>query len=188
MDTPILDTELGKIHKRFPFLWERYGFHATYCTRDYGIYTRGFVIGLENEVSRLAFEKETTSLVEPIKIHVGKKHSPFAPPSYCYLASDGWYSLVGLIHLLSGVKCGRFKNADHDLENVSRYVESRMDTVINLLRYPDELESKMQYYRGLHKDREITVDKLREERARLHALEPDSSLQAAINSLSGGAE
>ena len=188
MDAPILDTELGKIYKRFLFLWESYGFHVSYCTRDYGIYNRGFVIGLENEVCKMIFEKETTSPVEPVRIHVGKEHSPFAPPSYCYLVSDGWYSLVGLIHLLSGVKRGRFKNADHDLENVSRYVEPRMDMVIDLFRYPDQLDSKVQYYRSLHKDQEITLDKLRAERARLHALEVDSSLQAAMDSLSGGSQ
>ena len=61
-----------------------------------------------------------------------------------------------------------------------------MDKVIDLFRFPNEFDSKLEYYRNLHKENQITVEKIREERARLHALGQDSSLEVAIASLRGG--
>ena len=66
-----LDNELERIYAKLPFLWNEYNFHVKYITRDYGIYYRGFIIGLENKVCRLVFQKETNSPVEPIRDYVG---------------------------------------------------------------------------------------------------------------------
>lgn len=61
-----------------------------------------------------------------------------------------------------------------------------MNKVLDLFKFPDEFDKKLQYYRNLYRENQITVEKIREERARLHALGQDSSLEAAIASLRGG--
>jgi hypothetical protein len=181
-----LDDELERISKKFPYLWRDNGFHVVFFTRDYGLYYGGFIIGMENDICRLVFEKETNSPVESIAINVGKKQSLFAPPNYSYFAEDGWFSLTGLIYWLSGVECERDDNVDKDLEYVSQYTKLYIEKLLELFRAPDKFDEKLQYFRNLYKENQITVDKIREERARLHALGQDSSLEAAIASLRGG--
>jgi hypothetical protein len=180
------DSELERIYKKLPFLWETYGFHLKYFTRDYGMYYRGFVIGLENNTCKLVFEKETNSQNEPIRDYVGKRSALFAPPDYSYFAEYGWYSLTGLIYWLSGVEYEYDKDVDKDLENLSGYLKLHMDKVLDLFKSPDEFDPKLEYYRNLHRENEITVEKIRAERARLQALGQDWSLEAAIASLRGG--
>ncbi len=90
MEKNRLDIELKRIHNTFPFLWQSYSFRTMYFTRDYGVYNRGFVLGLGNDICKLVFEKETDSLAESIAVNVGTKNSVFAPPDYSYLSKDGW--------------------------------------------------------------------------------------------------
>ena len=68
------------------------------------MYHRGFLIGLENKICKLVFEKESNSPVEPIIDRVGTKFALFTPPNYSYYAKYGWYSLTGLIYWLSGIE------------------------------------------------------------------------------------
>jgi len=185
MEESRLDSEVKRIYKNLSFLWREYNFHLRYITRSYGIYDRGFIIGLENDVCKLVFEKETDSSVEPIRNYIGKKFAPFRPPNYSHLTKDGWYPVVGLIFWLSGVQCERFKNVDQDLESVGQYMKLHMDRLIDLFKYPDEFDGKIEYYRNLYKENQITVEKIKAERARLNALGQDSSLEAAIASLRG---
>ena len=77
-------------------------------------------------------------------------------------------------------------DVDKDLENFSNYVKLHIDKVLDLFKFPNEFDKKLDYYRNLYKENQITVEKIREERARLQALEQDSSLEAAIASLRGG--
>ena len=186
MEEPRLDNELERLHKKLPFLWKNYGFHVKYFTRDYGMYYRGFVIGLENDVCKLVFEKETNSQVEPIRNYVGTRSALFVPPDYSYFAEYGWYSLTGLIFWLSGIQYEVDKDVDRDLENLSQYLKLHMNVLISLFMYPDEFDKKLEYLRNLNKGNQITVEKIREERSRLQALGQDSSLEAAIASLRGG--
>lgn len=181
-----LDSEIRRLHEMLPFLWKDYNFHLKYITRDYGMYYRGFIIGLENDIFKLVFEKESDSQVEPITEYVGAKHAPFAPPNYSYFVKDGWYPLPGLGYWLSGIQCERDKDVDRDLENVSQYLKLHMEKLLDLFKFPEEFERKLEQYKNLYKDTQITVEKIREERARLHALGQDSSLEAAIVSLRGG--
>jgi hypothetical protein len=150
------------------------------------MYHRGFIIGLENEMCKLVFEKETDSRIEPISAFVGTKRSSFAPPDYSYFGADGWYSLTGLLFWLSGVPYESESNVDKDLENVSQYLRAHIDKLLDLFVHPDEFNSKLELLRNQHKENPINVDKIREERARLQALGQDSSLEAAITSLRGG--
>lgn len=186
MEKARLDNELERIYKKLYFLWENYNFHVKYITRSYGMYQRGFIIGLENDACKFVIEKETNSLVEPIRQYVGKKSALFKPPNYSYLAEDGWYPVTGLIYWLSGVQRERYKNVDQDLESISEYLKLHIDKLLDLFKDPDEFDKKLEYYRNLNKENQITVDKIREERARLQALGQDSSLEAAIASLRGG--
>ncbi len=185
MEEAKLDSELERIHKTFPYLWESHDFHIKYLTRDYGFYNRGFIIGLENKVCKLLFLKETNSPVDSILERVGTRSALFRPPDDLFSSTDGWYSLTGLIYWLSGIQCERDKNVDQDLENVSQYLRLHIDKVLELFRSPDEFDNKLNYYRNLYKDKQITVEKIRDERARLHALGKDSSLEAVIASLRG---
>jgi hypothetical protein len=186
MEEGRLDNELEGLYKKFSFLWKDYNFHVKYFTRDYGMYGRGFIIGLENEICKILFEKETNSHVEPIRDYVGTKSAMFRPPHYSYFAKYGWYSLIGLIYWLTDMKCESDNDVDNDLENVSQYLKLNIDKLLDLFKYPDEFDKKLEYYRNLNKENQLTVDKIREERARLQALGLDSSLEAAITSLRGG--
>ena len=186
MEEPRLDSELERLYKNFSFLWESHGFHVKCFTRDYGMYSKGFIIGLENDVCKLVFEKETNSQREPIKDYVGMKSALFIPPGYSYFAEDGWYSLTGLLFWLSGVQYEHNKNVDQDLENVTQYLKIYIDKLLDLFKYPNEFDRKLEHLRNQHKANQITVERIREERARLQALGQDSSLEAAIRSLRGG--
>ena len=186
MEETRLDNEIERLYKQFTFLWQNNHFHLAYLTRDYGVYYQGFIIGLENDVCKIIFEKETNSPVESIALNIGKKLSPFAPPNYLYFVRDGWHPLPGLIYWLSGVECERYDNVDQDLESVSQYLKLNIDKLLDLFKSPDEFDRKIEYYRNLYKEKQITVEKLRAERARLYALGQDSSVEAAIASLRGG--
>ena len=91
MEEDRIDNELKRIYKQLPFLWEDYDFHVKYLTRDHGMYHRGFLIGLENKICKLVFEKESNSPAEPIIDRVGTKSALFTPPNYSYYAKYGWY-------------------------------------------------------------------------------------------------
>ena len=185
MEEPRLDYGLERLYKKLPFLWSEYNFHVKYITRDYGMYHRGFIIGLENDRCKLVFEKETNSQAEPISEYVGTKRSSFAPPNYSYFVAEGWYSLTGLLYWLSGVPYESDNNVDKELENVSQYLRVHIDKLLGLFVPPDEFDSKLERLRAQHKENHIIVEKIREKRARLHALGQDSSLEAAIASLRG---
>jgi len=186
MKDAILDNELERIYKQLPFLWGGYDSHIKYLTRDYGMYHRGFIIGLESNICKIVFEKESNSPVEPIRENVGILSASFTSPAYSYFAEYGWYSLSGLIYWLSSVECVVGKDVGKDLENLSVYLKLHMDKLLDLFRYPDEFEQKLAYYRNLYKGNQLTVEKIRAEQARLHALGMDSSLEAAITNLRGG--
>ena len=181
-----LDNELERLYLRLSFLWKDYGFHVKYFTRDYGMYYKGFIIGLENDFCKLVFEKETNSQNEPVRDHVGKKSALFTPPNYSYFAEYGWYSMNGLIYWLSGVEYENDKDVDKDLENLSQYLNLYMGKLLDLFKSPAEFDGKLEHYKNSYKENQITVDQIREERARLKALGQDWSLDAAIASLRGG--
>ena len=186
MEESRLDNEIARLYIKLPFLWKDYGFRVRYFTRDYGMYNRGFIIGLENDVCKLVFEKETNSQVEPIRDYVGAKFASFTPPDYSYFAEYGWYSLTGLSFWLSGVQFESDRDVDKALENLSQYLQLHMGKLLDLFKNPQEFDGKLEHYKNLYKDKQITVQKIREERARLQALGKDSSLEAAIVSLRGG--
>lgn len=186
MEEARLDNELERIYKSLSFLWESHDFRVRYFTRSFGFYDKGFIIGLENDICKLIFMKETNSAVDLIIRRVGKKSAIFRPPGDSYLSTDGWYPLTGLIYWLSGVEYETVKNVDQDLANFSQYLKPHMDKVLELFNHPAEFDSKLEYYRNLYKDKQITVDQIRAERARLKALGQDWSLEAAIASLRGG--
>ncbi len=186
MEEAILDKEMERIYKNMSFLWTTYGCHLKFFTRAYGMYSEGFLIGLENDVCKFLFEREIDSPRDTIRHRVGKKSSVFTPPNRSYLGIYGWYPLPGLIYWLSGMESERAKNVDQDLEHISQYLKLHIDKVLELFEHPDEFDSKLDYYRNLYKDQQITVDQIRAERARLQALGQDWSLEAAIASLRGG--
>ena len=181
-----LDNELQRIYIRFPFLWQEHNYRIRYFTKDYGMHQAGFIIGLENDVCKLVFKKETDSPAEPITEYIGKKTAFFKLDHSDYYLQDGWYPLTGLIFWLTGIKYQYGKDPEQDLENVSQYLQPHMDKILDLFKLPDEVDKKLKYYRNLYKENQITVEKIREERARLQALGQDSSLEAAITSLRGG--
>lgn len=181
-----LDNELERIYKTFPFLWKNHRFNVTYLTRDYGMYYRGFIIGLGNDVCNLVFKQEANSPVESVTINIGRKRSSFTPPNFSFYAKDGWYPICGLIYWLSGIECERDNNVDQDLENISEYLRLHMDKALDLFKFPDDLERKLEYYRNLYREKQITAEKIREERARLQALGLNASLEAAITNLRRG--
>ena len=185
MEEARLDNELERIHKQMSFLWTTYDCHLKFFTRAYGMYDRGFIIGLENKVCKFVFERETNSPRETIGHYVGKKDAPFVPPQHNYWDDYGWYSLPSLIYWLSGVEYEYEKDVDKDLENLSQYLKRHIDKVLELFQHPAEFDSKLEYYRNLYKDKQITVDQIRAERARLKALGQDWSLETAIASLRG---
>lgn len=187
MDNPRLDSEIKRLFKNLPYLWDTYNYHLAFFTRDFGIYgRRGFVIGLENDICRLVIWKETNSQVEPIAIHIGKKTASFSSMVHSTSITEEWYSLTGLIYWLSGVEFEYQKDVDKDFEGVSQYLKLYVNKVLDFFRIPEEIDSKLEYYRNLYKDNQITVDKIRDEPARLHALGQDPTLEACITSLQEG--
>jgi len=186
MEEPRLDNELRKILTVYSYLWETYGYHLAFFTNDYGMYSRGFIVGLENDVCKIVFTKESKSTAEPLSEYLGEKTASFSLDQIDYSMQDGWYPLTGLIYWLSGVEYEYPKDANKDLEEISQYLRSQIDKVHELFEEPKEIDNKIEHYRNLHKETQITVEKIREERARLQALGQDSSLEAAIKNLRGG--
>ena len=186
MEESRLDNEIKRIQKEFPFLWKDYGFHVVFFTRDYGMYYKGFVIGLENKICKLVFTKETSSSNEPIAEYIGGVGASFKLNHSDYSLQDEWYSLTGLTFWVTGVEYEFNKNVDEDLQNVSQYLKLHIDKLLDLFEDTTEFDKKLEHLRNQSKGNQITVEKIREERARLHALGQDSSLEAAIASLRGG--
>ncbi len=186
MDNLTLDNQLERLHRNFLFLWNEYGFKVTYLTSSYDTYGHGFILGLENDVCKLAFEKDPDPREYLIQDYIGKKSSPFAPPNQSYYVKNGWYHVSGLIFWLTGIQYGGHQDVDLDLDNTSQYMHLHMESLLGLYRTPKSFEEKLEYYRNLHKGGLITVDKVKEERARLQALGQDSSLKAALASLHKG--
>lgn len=186
MEEPRLDHELKRLYERLPFLWKDYDFHVKYFTRDYGMYYKGFIIGLENNVCKLIFEKETGSPFEPIIDHIGTRFASFTGSNYSYFAADDWYPIRGLIQWLTGIQYEVYRDVDKDLEHFSQYLKLHMDKLLDLFKDPAEFDRKLEHLRNVNKGRQITVEKLKEERTRLQTLGQDSSLEAAIASLRGG--
>jgi hypothetical protein len=89
---------------------------------------------------------------------------------------DGWFVLRGLLYWVTGIECENVDDVEMDLDNVSRYLQRNIDQLLDLYKYPDEFDKKIEHYRTTFRDRQIAVDKIRQ----------DSSLEAAINSLCGG--
>ena len=87
---------------------------------------------------------------------------------------------------MSDVEYEDDKDVNKDLENKGQYLKIYIDRVLDLFVSPSELDMKLEYYRNLHKEDRITVEKIQEERARLQALGQDSSLEATIANLRGG--
>ena len=186
MEELTLDNQLERLYSKFSFLWKEYGFKATYLTSSYDMYYHGFILGLENDLCRLIFEKDPDPREHLIRDYIGKKSSSFTPPHQNYYAEDGWYSVSGLVFWLTGIQHEGHKDVDLDLDITSQYMKLHMESLLDLYKYPESFEEKMEYYRNSHRGSQITVDKVKEERARLKALGQDWSLNAALASLRGG--
>ena len=186
MEESRLNNELERLYKKLPFLWEEYGFHLKYFTRDYGFYSKGFIVGLENDICKIAFEKDSPSSSQGSAKHIGTKHAQFMPPNYSYIGENGWYSLTGLIFWLSGVQYESSKDINQDLDNLGQYLRLHMYKLLRMFTPPDQFDSKLERLRNQHKGNQLSVDKIRAERTRLQELGQDSSLEAAIASLRGG--
>jgi hypothetical protein len=150
------------------------------------MYSKGFIIGLENDSCRLVFAKETNSPSQSIAEYIGRTSASFKLNNSDYSLQDGWYPLTGFILWLTGIEYEYDKIVDQDLENVSQYLKPHMDKLLDLFKSPEDFDKKSEYYRNLNKENQITVEKIRAERARLQALGQDSSLEAAINNLRRG--
>jgi hypothetical protein len=180
-----LDTELKRLRSKLPFLWQDRGFRVAYSTRDHGLEGKGFIIGLENEFCKLLFAKQSDSQTEAIRDYVGFNTARFDPPGRSYSAPHGWYPLSGLITWLTGVDYDYVKDVDRDLENLSEFLRLYVDLILDVFSDPAQLHQKLQHHQNAHKARPITIQMLKEERARLQAGGQDSSLKAAITNLRG---
>jgi hypothetical protein len=184
MDELTLDNQLERLHKKFPFLWKEYGFNVTYLTSSYDMYYHGFILGLENDLCRLIFEKDPDPREHLIRDYMGKKSSSFTPANQTYYAEDGWYPVSGLVFWLTGIQYKGHK--DVDLDTTSQYMKLHMDSLLDLYKPPDSFEEKIEYYQHLHRGSKIKVERIKEERARLKGLGQDWTLEAALASLRGG--
>lgn len=181
-----LDIELERIFKYMGFLWETNGCHLTYFTRSYGVYHRGFLIGLEHQACKFLFEHETSSRRDTIKCNVGKKDSLFRPPDDELSASTGWYSLSDIVYWISGLEREYAKDIDQDLEYLGLYVQNFINDVFDLFRDSGQFDSRLDNYRKRFRGMQISVEQLRAERARLQSLGQDYSIESAIASLRKG--
>jgi hypothetical protein len=183
-----LDVELKRLHDKLPFLWQDHGFHVAYLTRDHGSQGEGFILGLENELCRLVFLKQTGSQAEAMRDYVGIKTARFDPPGRSYSAPQGWYPLSGLITWLTGVDYDYVKDVDKDLENLGEYLKLYLHLILDVFSDPAQLPQKLQYHQNANKNRSITSQVLRAERERLQTEGQNSSLEAALINLRGGRE
>lgn len=181
-----LDIELERIFKQMDFLWEPHGCHLAYFTRSYGMYHRGFLIGLKHEACKFLFEHETGSRRDTITCYVGKKDALFRPPGDNLSASTGWYSVSDIVYWISGVEREYVKDIDQDLEFLGSYVKNFINEVFDLFRDSAHFDHRLDDYRTRFKGRQITVGQIRAERARLQSLGQDSSLETAILNLRKG--
>jgi hypothetical protein len=180
-----LDKILETLHRKFTFLWQEYSFKVTYLTSSYDMYYHRFTLCLENDLCKLVFEQDSDPRDRLIRKYIGGKSSLIPSLSQGYYSSVGWHSVSGLIFWMTGIQYESLKDLDQDLDNTSQYMKLHMDSLLDLYRDPETFEEKMEYYRNLHRKSRITVDQIKEERARLKALGQDWSLEAAMVSLRG---
>jgi hypothetical protein len=164
MEKPTLDNELERLHGNLPFLWEDYGFHLQYFARDFSGAGRRSVIGLENKVCKLLFEKEVGSYPEAIRCLVGTKSAWFDPVNYSHSALYHWYPLTELLDWLEGRQYRAEDDADHDMESISDSLRLHIREILDVLKDPKEAERQLKSNRNLQGGNQVAVEEIGKQR------------------------
>ncbi len=82
----------------FSFLLDQYGFSEEFFDKRYGLYGRGFLLGIGSSNCRFLFVKEPEC--KHIYIRVGSTSAPYQEPDAS--GPQNWFSLPAIIHFLSG--------------------------------------------------------------------------------------
>ena len=164
-----VDDILVGMRKSFSFLWEEYGFQFVGIMPTSGYHDYGYFAELENDWCKLAFQSESGYLEDIGIVPKG-------------VSSAGEF--VSRWALLStGVERKRLQvpyTAENVLNNFDEFARPYLLEMLELAKTPVLFEKRLKELEEAAGSNPITIEIVRAERARLHALELDSSLGAAM--------
>ena len=167
-----VDDILIGMRKSFSFLWEEYGFKFVGLMPKGGYPEYGYVAELENEWCKLAFQSESGYLEDICIVPKG-------------VSSAGEF--VSRWALLStGVERKRLRvpyTAEDVLNNFDEFARPYLLEMLELAKTRVLFEKRLKELEEAARSNPITIEMVRAERVRLHALGLDSSLGAAMANL-----
>jgi hypothetical protein len=164
---------LSNIRRSFSFLWEEFGFGLTELKPRADHLNHGYEACVENESCKLVFMSEGAWLDE---IYIRTKEPPYFGRG-----------LKRLTRLLTGRKPKSFylvKAEVHEIfDSIAEYIQPTLHEMLELAKTPTLFDERLKELEAAARSNQITVEMIRAERARLHALGLDSSLGAAMANL-----
>ena len=164
-----VDDILVGIRKSFSFLWEEYGFKFVGLMPKSGYHDYGYFAQLENDWCKLAFQSESGYLEDICIVPKGVS------------SAGGFVSRWAL--LSTGVERKRLQvpySAENVLNDFDEFARPYLLEMLELAKTPVLFKKRLKELEEAAGSNPITIEIVRAERARLHALELDSSLGAAM--------
>ena len=164
---------LSCIRKSFSFLWDEFGFNLSELKPRDGYRNNGYEIQFENEWCKLVFMSEGGALDE---IYMRTKNLPYF--------GRGLKHMTGLLTDREPKSFIRVREGDDEFfSSIAEYVQPTLLEILELAKTPGAFKEMIEAVEATNKSEPITMEMIRAERARLHALGLDSSLGAAMENL-----
>lgn len=87
-----------EVFSAFSYILDEYLFKKVYRNNEYGIHSKGFLLGIESDKCRILFVKE--SELKHVSFWIGSVVAPFENPDAAGV--KGWFNLLVVGHFVSG--------------------------------------------------------------------------------------
>jgi len=164
-----IDDILISMRRSFSFLWDGYDFKFVGLMPKSGSRDHGYSAELENDRCKLVFQFKSDDLED---IYV----APKGAPSVGELVSH-W----ALLSARDIRRRTRFPTAESVLDSFAEFARPYLLEMLELAKTPGLFEEKLKELEEA--SNLITIEMIRAERARLHALGLDSSLSTAMKNI-----
>jgi len=167
---------IGMVRMHLAYLFDEYDYKISYLTMDYGYHWFGISLELSSHKLNYHFKLSREDYSAPIRIDIAAKER---------YSGWKWKYLPHVVYLLSGKRQKREPdNPAKDLEEQLHYIKPYLDEINTLFKEPMYFEEWV-HTKSETRNQMVTIEKVREERARLQALGLDSSIDAALKNLRG---
>ena len=176
MKNNVATETISMVRLYLSYLFDEYDSKISHLTTDFGDRLDGVLIELSSPKLNYYFKLYRHKSYTSIGIEIRSKEK---------YPDREWVPLSHVVYLLSGKREKHVPdNPAKDLEQQGKYIRPYLDEINNLFAAPMHFEEWVRT-QSETVNQLVTVEKVREERARLQALGLDSSVDAAIKNLRG---